>query len=277
VTIADDVQSDSIDAAMGNWRQGDCVLEGEHAFVFWSADKQVAEETGASEGAAAIEVAGFVVITQSCDVVRAFGDRPYVTVSPLVRIEDEKERELIRGGYQPNFVWVPGVAGQMLVADLDRQMTVSKAVVAKWKRVEGCTSEPERRSFTRAVARKYSRFAFPDNFRPVVSKLRDRLRQKHDKASAEGDAIAKVTEIRVSAAPIWDATEIELTFWFVCHEPGAAAAVRKSNFVEKWMELLRLSAPYTKEPIPMVVALEDMTAADYLYSDPLDLDHLSGP
>lgn len=89
-----------------------------------------------TEGAENVEteVRGFAVLTQTCDLVRPCADRPFVEVSPLVEVDDRVLREIERGR-RPNYGFIPGVAPRRLVADLDRVMTVEKAVVAAWARV----------------------------------------------------------------------------------------------------------------------------------------------
>src|SRR4051812_32105621 len=122
------------------WRQGDCVL-GEHWFVHRfdpslpvtgpgraaaDADADLAEE----------QVAGLVVVTQTCDVVRSCAERPYVEVCPLVEVNEEKLREIERGR-RPAYGFIPLLTDRRLVADLDRTMTVEKPVMMKWARTPG--------------------------------------------------------------------------------------------------------------------------------------------
>ena len=217
-----------------------------------------------------------MILTQSCDVVRRHQERPFVAVAPLVEVGVE-DLQLIEGGYRPQYAWIPGVADRNLVADLDRIMTVNKSTVAKWKRVQGCASDEEARAFAKAIARKSSRFAFPDDFTPVVKKLQERLREKHGKASPEGEALRNVKEIRVRAAPSWDAESVELMFWFICYDGVKAAQIRKDSHLERWLALLQAGGRYKSPPLGAIVTLEDLTGKDYIESDPLDLDHLSGP
>ena len=72
--------------------------------------------------------------------------------------------EEIRRLKRPAFAYVPITAGDHLVADLDRTMTIEKALVAGWARTPGWETDDELRDFASALARKRSRFAFPDDF-----------------------------------------------------------------------------------------------------------------
>ena len=100
----------SVDKALEAWRQGDCVL-GEHWFVH-RIDKSIpvtaagraAVEAGAD--LAEQEVQGFVVVTQTCDVVRSCADRPFVELCPLVEVDDDRLCEIQRGR-RPAYAFVP--------------------------------------------------------------------------------------------------------------------------------------------------------------------------
>ena len=154
-------------------------------------------------------------------------------------------------------------------------MTVEKAIVAKWPRTVGCRTDYEVRRFSLALARKRARSAFPDDFTAFIKKLQSRLLEKHDRQSDEGRALRALREIRVHAAPSWDATEVELTFWFI-REEDASDFEGKSwdSLLDVWLKLIIASGRF--EPVNgAVMALEDLTAKDYVESDPLDLDHLS--
>lgn len=165
----------AVDDALGAWRQGDCVLDGEHWFAHRLDTKfpvTDASRAAADEGAdlAEEEIAGFVVVTQTCDVVRACDERPYVEVCPLVGVDEPRLREIERGR-RPAYAYLPLLADRRLVADLDRVMTVEKPVVASWTRAPGWVTDAEARMFAQALARKRARFAFPDDFTGFARKL----------------------------------------------------------------------------------------------------------
>ena len=77
-----------IDAALQDWRQGDLALE-ESWFVHVGdpgapLTDAAAEAADGDLQALTSEVRGLIVVTQTCDIVRACVDRPYVEVAPLV-------------------------------------------------------------------------------------------------------------------------------------------------------------------------------------------------
>jgi hypothetical protein len=117
------------DAVLANWRQGDVILKSGLSFVHLAllrqpltpAAAEVAGELTDSEGSdrAIIEseAIGFVVLTQTCDLVRGSQTRPYVELAPLVEVPPDL-LEGIRRLKRPAFAYVPTVADQRLVADL---------------------------------------------------------------------------------------------------------------------------------------------------------------
>jgi len=273
-----DIWIQAIDTTLLEWRQGDCVL-GEHWFIYrfnpqrplTSDSADVAKE---EPDLAESEVKGFAIVTQTCDTVRSCNERPFVEIVPLVEV-DEQQLHDVQRSRRPRYAYIPGVAELNLVADLDRVMTVEKAVVAEWERKPGCLSDDEIRALGQALTRKRARFAFPDDFTNFARKLQNRLRDKHDKATDEGEALRALREIRVRAEPSWNSSEIRLIFWFIRDEDqNQFKGVGWDQFLNQWLQLIPESGRY-KNVEGSVVALEDMTAKEYVESDPLDLDHLS--
>lgn len=268
----------TVDAVLKGWCQGDCVL-GEHWFVYrfnpqrplTSDSADVAqEETDLCESS----VKGFVIVTQTCDIVRTCVKRPFIEVVPLVEV-DEQQLYDIQRSRQPRYAYISGVAKLNLVADLDRVMTIEKAVVVEWSRKPGCRNDDEIRALGQALTRKRARFAFPDDFTDFAKKLQKRLRDKHDKPTVEGEALRALREIRVRAEPSWNSSEIRLIFWFIRDEEQSQfEGIGWDQFLKQWLQLIPESGRYQNVE-GLVVTLEDMTAKEHIESDPLDLDHLS--
>jgi len=257
-----------LDGVIATWRQGDCVL-GEHWFV----QRTVSNEDGVD--LRETPVPGFVVLTQTCDVIRSARDRDVLEVSPLVMVDAEHLRT-IEKGYRPRYVYVPSLAEDGLVGDLDRVMTIEKRVAGGWTRVPGWTVEHEARTFAMANGRKRTRFAFPDDFTPFAKKLQSRMIEKHGRGSPEGQALRALREIRVQAAPSWDHENVSLLFWFVRDdEDEIFDGVDGASLLEKWLALVPPSGRYVVVD-GQVTSLERLTADEYVHSDNLDLDHLSG-
>lgn len=268
----------AVDEALLQWRQGDCVV-GEQWFVrridpsvrvpgvpYDTSNQDVDLEES--------PVRGLVVVTQTCDIVRAWTRRPFVEVCPLIEVDEDDFRQIERG-WQPGFAVVPRLSAQRLVADLNRVMTVEKPVAAKWPRTPGWDTDDEARIFAGSLARKRARFAFPNDFTRFANKLEDRLAEKHDKESDEGRALRALRELRVQASPSWDDAEVSLMFWFVRHDHNPDFEGRSwADLLDSWLRLVPASGRFIQVE-GQVSTLEEMKAADYVYSDQLDLDYLS--
>ncbi len=256
------------------WRQGDCVL-GDHWFAFRIDPTNPLTEAAheaAREGADLAEtlVAGLVVATQTCDILRS--ERAFVEVCPLVEVSVSIYSDITRKT-RPRYAVVPALAANRLVADLDRAMTVEKPVLESWIRVPGWESHAEGRAFAEALARKRSRPAFPDEFVELVRGFQDRIKDKHKLPhSDEGAAVRSIHEIRVQASPGWQAPQISLTFWFITYSDEVSPGLE--DFVDSWMDRIPRTVSFV-EVDGYSVSLSQMTAAEYVDSDRLDLDYLS--
>jgi hypothetical protein len=273
----DDPDAQRIDDALAHWRQGDVALDASWFVHVADGGTALTEEAGqAGEGTNLIQSTtdGSVILTQTCDIARPSVKRPFIEVAPLVEVEEGVAHEIERG-HRPNYAVVPALRARRLVADLDRVMTVEKSIVATWTRTPGHTTDEEARGFAQALARKRVRFAFPDDFNDHVKRLQSRLEEKHDKLSDEGRALRALREIRVTGTPSWDDPAIEVFFWFVRNDDDANFEGKTWDaFLEKWKTLISPKGRFAKVD-GVVVALGDMTAEEYVHSDPLDLDYLS--
>jgi hypothetical protein len=280
VLAPDSAEAQRIDAALATWRQGDLALD-ERWFIHAGDGAVPLTEAAAESGdaglqALASEVAGLAVLTQTCDVVRRCVERPYVEVAPLVSVDVDTLAD-VRRGRRPALATLPGLVASDLVVDLDRVMTVEKSLVASWTRTPGYATDADGRAFAQALARKRVRVAFPDDFNALAKKLQRRLGDKHEKNTDEGRGLRALRELRVQAAPAWDAAAVALMFWFVRHDDNADFEGRSwADLLAAWLTLVQPSGRFV-EIEGQVVTLAEMTGADYVASDPLDLDHLSKP
>jgi len=213
-----------IDEAPVRWRQGDCVL-GKQWLLFRTNRQHPLTSAGqraAAEGSdsAEAQVCGLMVLTQTCDIVRSCKSQKFIEVSPLVRVDSAVHRQA-RRGHRPRLAFIAGPDDRRLVADLDRVMTVEKAVVAGWNLVRGGRTEDDARRLSQALARKRARMAFLDDFIEAARPLVRRIASKHDRQSPEGRALRGLREIRVRSMPSWDAQSVEVFFWFIREDEEA--------------------------------------------------------
>ena len=267
-----------IDETLTTWRQGDFVL-GEFRFLFQlDVDTPLTPPAreAASEGADAAEeeVVGLAVVSHSCDIARSCHDRPFVQVCPLTLV-DNKTLKQVKRCRLPRFVFLPATERASLVVDLERVMTVEKAVVAGWSRLEGLRDDNEARRFRLGLTRKLGRSPFPDDFVEFARRLSNRISDKHDVNSAEGRALRALREIRVRAAPAWDSSDVTLTFLFIPHE-GVRDFEGQTwdSYLDQWLGLIPSQGRFTRVD-GVVQTLDDISGREYVESDPLDLDHLS--
>ena len=153
-------------------------------------------------------------------------------------------------------------------------MTVEKALIAGWTRIPGWETDDEQRDFARALARKRSRLAFPDDFAAAARNLQEHLIDKHNRQIDEGAHLRALREIRVRAAPSWDDGEVQLSWWFIKEADPVDVQVDWQRFLDQWLALFDHTGRFRLDP-PIACRLEDMTAHDYVESDHLDLDRLS--
>jgi len=274
------IEVDRIDAALTKWRQGDFTLD-EQWFVHVGDPSAALTDASANVedgGPASVtsEEQGLIVTSQTCDIVRHCVDRPFVEVAPLVMIDDAKDFLDVKMGRRPALTTLPPLESLRLAADLNRSMTVEKAVVARWNRTAGCASDEDQRRFAEALSRKRSRFAFPDDFNALVRKLQKRILEKHGKESPEGEALRRLREIRVQPSNEWDAPVVrEVFFWFIRDETAVAPeGTTWPELKDLWLKLVPASSRFERVE-GQITTLADMKAEDYVHSDRLDLDHLS--
>lgn len=268
---------------MANWRQGDVILGDEIPPFIFLADMRCPLSAQARERAAAgglgLDVVdapapGLAIITGTCELVRTCADRPLVEVCPLVELPPGIFDQ-VRRGRRPQYAALSGVANRGLAVDFDRVMTLEKSVLApldQWREA-GVRSETEARAFARAAARKRDRPALPDTFVQSMQPVRRRILEKHGKSSPEGRFLSSVDELRVKPNPSWgaDITYAELLF---VYERLSDVPDNADVHIAELCNRFAATEAYP-ELRGRAVSLETMSAAAYLDSDLLDLEHLS--
>lgn len=276
-------QAAEIDSQLAAWRQGDAVLGADMRFVYLAdlaapvtqQAEQLADEEGPDGiGIVSVETVGLVVVSQTCDIVRACRDRPFVEVCPLVSLPDRLV-PMVRRNRVSQFVGLPGLGNANMAADLDRVMTVEKGLLASLteRRTRGVDTETEAQILAETLGRKRMRPAFPNDFVTAIEGMRQRIIEKRDKDSPEGDFLNNVREIRVLGIPDWISATIEVEFLFI-FERGVNIPSDAKNWIERLLKRVAIGdriAAVEGRP----VGLDQLSAASYLDSYRLELDHLS--
>ena len=74
--------------------------------------------------------------------------------------------------------------------------------------------------------------------------------------------------------PVLD-TQLALFFWFVREDAHADFEGKQwGDLLDSWLALVHVAGRFTRVD-GLACTLEEMNAAEYVASDPLDLDHLS--
>ncbi|WP_420346974.1 hypothetical protein [Pelagibius sp.] len=270
-------------AGLYEWRQGDYV-DGIDGFTFFDP-----AEKGSDLPYAAIEtthvnereVIGLVLISQTCDIVispDSDPDRSYVTVSPLVRLAPSALSEMQRGA-SAKFARIEHHTEELVAADLGCTMCVSKRLLLGWNRHPGFNEEQSRIRFGKAVERKFGRFAFPDDFAKAFQKFHKHVRSKHSNPNSPmADIYRSIREIRVRAAPRWDAPHKTLAVFIVLEDQSRmlVSAEKVRTEIQEQLSKVILPEGYEKnEPFEFVDDARAFEAQMIYESQPLDFEILS--
>lgn len=272
---SEEYSNDPITDALQAWRQGDFALA-VGPYIHGDLPAEDSQEKIDPVYDDACE--GFVVVSQTCEVVRRPSDAQFVTVSPLVRVTADTVK-MIEAGRTPTLAQIAN-APKNHVADLSRMMTVDKALLATWKRHPGLNTPKEIRDFAYTLERKHGRFAFPEAFNQSISVLPKKIHRTYGKAGSElGSALRSLQEIRVSPSPDWDADSVAISFIFIMreetHRECSPEAIGEQ--LSRLTDAIEWQRPFlaARDGFLRVCNYRDMTAQEYLESTPLDLNALS--
>lgn len=292
-----------VDATAAEWRQGDTFsCPGLSAFVAADRHRPITTE---SVAAAAEDPDGdgllllwydeeeFVIVSQDCDVVDSAHGSPYLTVSPMVTIENDSAAGEARRGYMPNYAPVPA-SGDNRFADLSRVATVEKALLLSATRIGRLADAEQARLFRGVVHRHFSRIGFPDELARVLKPFRDNMRDKKDRDSPEGRAFEAIEEIRVKAFPDWEGDAIAVTLHLLLYRKNFEGIVteaersRSKNPLNAPDEWVRLREKWNRQCAGALVAggqikeievsvdfFEEFSSGEYVDTSLLDLGGMS--
>ncbi len=277
----------AIDAELKAWRQGDVILtdiwRSVHVAHMGSPGTQASEDLAADLETAgepldlqvvAVDAPGFMLVSQTCDIVRSCAHRPYVEVCPLQPIPADKVAH-VRGGRMTRYLWSPALGADLLAADLDHVTTLEKAALVRFAadRTPINGTDAEARALASALGRKRSRAALPDDFVALMQPLQSRISEKHNKLTEEGAFLRAMAEIRVQPLQGWAAELVDVELFLIL-DPAAAVPEKADERLDALLKLVKASGRFQSVEA-RIVTLDSITAATYVASDRLDLEGLS--
>ena len=151
---------------------------------------------------------GAVVVSQTCDACLPHRER--IQIAPVVRLEHDNDVSEAAAGKRPQYVAIPRL-GSDFFADLDGITTILKVALLSCERVTGVETDKEIREFAFSVARRFGRFAYPDDVDKCLKPLTKALQSKARKEQSPlGQVLTKVHSLRVQCDD-WAKTPYELT------------------------------------------------------------------
>lgn len=190
-----------LDAAVdcGDWRQGDVFS----AKTYWTIDPRGKARRVACPF-------GLAVVSQSCDAAQP--SRKEIQVAPVVELADDVA-DLARGGKRIAYAALPKV-GPNFFADLTQIYTVPKCTLVDVGRQRGVETDVQVRRYAGTLARRFGRFAFPNEVIECMEPLKKALASKASKENSPlGRVLSSVYGIRMLASQPngWQKTPHDLT------------------------------------------------------------------
>lgn len=148
-----------------------------------------------SEAAGTVGDGRSAIVSQTCDLVRE--DRTTAVLGLVVELAGSNAKLAARGS-MPRFAHLPELGANYFI-DLDLLISVPKGILLGGSATPGVSpgSWEDVRKLSRAIGRKFSRFAFPDEIVPWLDPLRPVMESKHSKDSALGRVLRAISELRV--------------------------------------------------------------------------------
>lgn len=257
--------------ALSEWRQGDYSLEWAHFPVVSDTSEDGVEVSFE-------EVVGWVVATQTCDVVNFGHNKDYVMVCPIIVADDRLLRDVVNG-VTPSAAILELRVDAHHVIDLGRAASIHKRVLASLPRKDGFSSDLSRSVFQQSLERRFGRFAFPDWLSTgPLRQLRDRAREKHKTGGPLGDVYKAVDEFRVRGNPDLESNGSAIGFIAVVDAEKEKKTTRKAirDEFDALSKKFVWPESYIKEDeFFTVMTLDEMTARQLKESHSVDLDFIS--
>jgi len=256
------------------WRQGDFALDCRVFPVITGLSTEDVDQD-------LYRVEGWVVISQTCDIVNVGPGKDFVTICPIVVATPGLKAEVDKG-MTPTAAGLELRIDDMHVVDLGRSASLHKKALLELKRHDGFKTDFTRSIFSESLERRFGRFAFPTSISEgPLRHLRNRAKEKHDVNSEIGQVYRAISQFRLRAAPNFD-TEGALVAFHVIVDPEKAKVVGRQAILDE----LKKVADHPKFAWPdesfgreddffVLQTLEEMSGREYQESWAVDLEFLS--
>ena len=141
-----------------------------------------------------------VLLTQTCDLQRTNFESPFCQIAPVIGAEDAFVREVSRGR-RPGFVWLPWFRNGEMVGDLSRITTLERSVLVETVELGRPRNDLEATHFAESVSRHFTRVALPNSVSEVLRPFLQKMKEKYDRNSPEGECIGKIASLRIEGTP----------------------------------------------------------------------------
>lgn len=266
-----DTLTDEEMAALAEWRQGDYTIDHHHFPV-------ILETTEDDIDLGHSKACGWVVISQTCDIVNYGEGKEYVSISPIVEALDSFLKDVERG-VTPAAAVLENRVQPNHVVDLGRTASIHKRALAPLARRDGFSGDLTRSVFSQTLERRFGRFAFPDWLSTgPLRQLRERARDKHKTGGALGDVYKAVDEFRVRGNPDLETHGAAIGFFAVVDAEKEKKTTRAAIREELQALAKKFDWPdaFVKEDdLFVVVTLDEMSGRELRESHAVDLDFIS--
>ncbi|OLP52610.1 hypothetical protein BJF92_14420 [Rhizobium rhizosphaerae] len=268
---AADVLTDEEYKALGRWRQGDFTLQRNHIPLIFETDDE-----GLDVGT--IETCGWIVITQTCDIVNYGKRKEYVSICPIVVVPPDVLKE-VHAGVTPAYGKLDLAVADDHVVDFGMTATVHKRALLLLERRDGFSDDAARSVFQQSLERRYGRFAFPDWLsNGPLRQLRKRAREAHKSSGANGNIYKAIDEFRVRGNPDLESKGSVIGFLAVVNRDKERETTRQAIRKELDTQAGKWDWPedFIKEDEFIVVGtLDEFSGRDIKESYSVDLDFIS--
>lgn len=213
---------------------------------------------------------GGILVSQTCELVRASLKHPFATIAPIVHLIPP-DRKLAEDWRMTRYIPLPTKEVGMF-GDLSLSFPIEKSVLLDVKVVKNGLSDDDKRILGNHIGKFFGRPALPDD---VVEATRGlgKLFRRNGADNPEGLGRDAVWMVRMTPMGTWSDDPLRFHVLFCVQTERDLSTVSEQGWrdaVHGWVESIEVTnriGGVTGE----VVSLERLSAAEWLHSDEYDL------